>query len=452
MNRLSASQRTATASVLLAMAVTVLDAGMLNVALPGLSAHFHSLPSETILVVSAYQAAVLVGLLPAAHIAGRLGHRRAFVAGIGCFAAGAVLCALAPSLLLLVAARIAQGLGAAAVMALGIALLREVLGSERLGAAIAWNALTVAICSAAGPTVGAAILSVAQWPWLFVAGLPLGVAAMLASRALPNSPASAGTTDLRSLTLFAGAVILIVLAAQLLVIQPSAAIGMAGVAALLMTLLVQTSRRQAAPMFPADLLGKRPFALQAGASICCFVGQSIGLVALPFQLHASLSGNLLAIGLIVTCWPVGVACTSVIAGRISRQLDRGTQCAAGGTILAAGLMLLAATSRPSVTIAAVGASLCGIGFGLFQLANNRALFLTAPSDRAAAAGGVQGSARLAGQTAGTMVMAVTFASVSLELAPRMGLAIGAAFALLACIIAALAEGDRGDGGPTVEQS
>lgn len=452
MKRLSPSQRTATASVLLAMAVTVLDAGMLNVALPRLSEHFHSLPSETILVVSAYQAAVLFGLLPAAHIAGRFGHRRAFVAGIGCFAVGSVLCALAPSLLLLVAARITQGLGAAAVMALGIALLREVLGSERLGAAIAWNALTVAICSAAGPTVGAAILSIAQWPWLFVVGLPLGAAAMLASRELPKSPASAGTTDVRSITLFAGAVILTVLAAKLLVTETLAAIGLAGTAALLVTLLVQTSRRQAAPMFPADLLGQRPFALQAGASICCFVGQSIGLVALPFQLHTSLSGNLLAIGLIVTCWPVGVACTSIIAGRMSRQLNRGTQCAAGGAILATGLVLLAATPLSSATIAGAGATLCGIGFGLFQLANNRALFLTAPSDRAAAAGGVQGSARLTGQTAGTLIMAVTFASVPLELAPRTGLAVGAAFALLACVIAVLAEGGRSEGGPTVEQS
>ena len=71
MSSLSASQRIATFAVLAAMAVAVLDAGIVNVALPDLSARFHTSPSDTTLVVSAYQAALLVGLFPAAHIAGK---------------------------------------------------------------------------------------------------------------------------------------------------------------------------------------------------------------------------------------------------------------------------------------------------------------------------------------------------------------------------------------------
>ena len=85
-------------------------------------------------------------------------------AGAGLFTVGSALCALSPSLEILTAARFVQGLGGAAGMALGVALLRFIVPKERLGAAIGWNALAVALSSAAGPTLGAAILSLGSWP------------------------------------------------------------------------------------------------------------------------------------------------------------------------------------------------------------------------------------------------------------------------------------------------
>jgi len=68
--------------------------------------------------------------------------------------------------------------------------------------------------------------------------------------------------------------------------------------------------------------------------------------------------------------------------------------------------------------------LCGLGFGLFQVPNNRNMFLSAPSERSGAAGGLQGSARVAGQTAGGIIMSLLFAIASADAAPRIGLAIG----------------------------
>lgn len=330
MSRLSASQLFSTAAVLAAMALTVLDAGVINVAVPTLSAHFQAAPSHAVLVVSTYQAALLVGLLPAAHIAGRFGNRRVFAGGVGLFCVAAIMCALAPTLPLLIATRAVQGLGAAAVMALGVALLRDALGSERLVSAIAWNALTVSASSAAGPTVGSAMLSVAAWPWLFLTGLPLGVAAMLACRALPKSDETGKAIDALSIALHAAAVILLVTAAMLAAKLLLLAIALAGTAAALLAVLVRRARAQHAPMFPADLLGQPAFAIQASAAVCCFIGQSVALVALPFHLQRALSDELLAMGLVITCWPLGVACTSFVAGWVNHRPDRATQCAAGG--------------------------------------------------------------------------------------------------------------------------
>ncbi|MCE3289467.1 MAG: hypothetical protein K0R83_1479, partial [Caulobacter sp.] len=172
--------------VLAAMALVVLDAGIANLALPVIGQALGLSAAHSVLVVTAYQAGLVMALLPAGALGERYGYRRVFVAGVTIFALASAGCAVAPSAPWLVAARLVQGLGGAAVMALGVALLRQAVGGPRLGAAIGWNALTVALASAAAPSLGALLLSVAGWRGLFVLGLPLAAAVLLAARALPD--------------------------------------------------------------------------------------------------------------------------------------------------------------------------------------------------------------------------------------------------------------------------
>jgi DHA2 family multidrug resistance protein-like MFS transporter len=432
MTRLSPAERRCVAAVLAAMALVVLDAGIVNLALPRLADSLGAAPARAIMVVSAYQLALVMGLLPSAHAAERWGQRRLFVAGIAVFSAGSLLCAIAPNLPILVAARFVQGLGGAAIMALGIALLRAALGAGRLGRAIAWNALTVALCAAAGPAVGALILSVASWQWLFLAGLPVAATALLAARALPEPAPTRQPIDGAGVALYALAIALLAGAAAggsamaLLL----AAAGLASAA-----LLVRRERARHAPILPVDLLALRPFRISVMASICCFIGQSAGLVALPFYVQKGLGHGPLAAGLILTCWPLAVAATSLVAGRIAGSIGTASQCALGGTLLAAGLLLSAILpAQHALAMLVPGAMLSGIGFGLFQLANNRSLFLGAPAERSAAAGGMQGTARLAGQTCGTLIIALAFSWLPGTIAPRTGFAVGAGFAFAAALI------------------
>ncbi len=422
-------------AVLAAMALVVLDAGIVNVALPVLAVSLQTTPAQTILVVTAYQLALVMGLLPCAHVAGSWGHRRLFIGGVAVFSGASLLCAIASSLSLLVVARFVQGLGGAAIMALGIALLRDALGTERLGAAIAWNAMTVALCSAAGPTLGAIIVSVASWKWLFLAGLPVGALALLAARSLPEIAPSRAPINAISISLYGGAVALLVLAAQLAVTRPLGAILLAAAAVPCFLLLVRRERAQDVPILPLDLLAARRFRISVVASICCFTGQAAGLVALSFYLQTGLGHGPLIAGLIISCWPLAVATTSWLANRSTGRFSAAWQCTAGGAILAAGLLLSATFAlHDSVAPLVIGSLLCGIGFGLFQLANNRSMFLSAPLERSAAAGGMQGTARLTGQTSGTLMMSLTFACTSAAVAPRIGLGVGAAFALAAALV------------------
>jgi DHA2 family multidrug resistance protein-like MFS transporter len=424
--------------VLAAMALVVLDAGIANLALPVIGQALGLSAAHSVLVVTAYQAGLVMALLPAGALGERYGYRRVFVAGVTIFALASAGCAVAPSAPWLVAARLVQGLGGAAVMALGVALLRQAVGGPRLGAAIGWNALTVALASAAAPSLGALLLSVAGWRGLFVLGLPLAAAVLLAARALPDGPRRTGRPDLLAMALNAAAFGLLILAAELATAAPQLAGLLLAVGAGVLAALVRREAGRPDPLIPIDLLRLRPLRLSVVASVCCFAGQTAGLVALPFLLQHGLGQTPLVAGLCITLWPAGVAMAALVAGRLADRLSTAWLCAAGGLCLAAGL---AGAALWPLERGAAGLLpfivLAGVGFGLFQTPNNRNLFLSAPPGRGGAAGGLQGSARVTGQTAGGLAMTLLFGLVAAEAAPSVGLGLAAALALAAALVSLL---------------
>lgn len=437
-------------AVLGAMALVVLDAGIANLALPVIGRALGLSAAHSVLVVTAYQAGLVMALLPAGALGERYGYRRVFTVGVTLFALAAVGCALAPSASWLVVGRLIQGLGGGAVMALGVALLRQTVGVARLGAAIGWNALTVALASAAAPSLGAVLLSVAGWRALFVAGLPLAAAVLLAAGALPGGPRRRGRPDLLAMALNAAAFGLLILAAELAVGSPYLAGLLLAVGVGALAALVRREAGRPDPLIPVDLLRLRPLRLSVLASVCCFAGQTGGLVALPFLLQRGLGLTPLVAGLHVTLWPAGVAVAALFAGRLSDRLSAAWLCAAGGLCLSTGL---AGAALWPLDRGAGGllpfVALAGAGFGLFQTPNNRTLFLSAPPGRSGAAGGLQGSARVIGQTAGGLAMTLLFGLAAAGSAPSVGLGLAAALALAAGLISLLRRpDDRRPGSPS----
>lgn len=431
-------KRLAIGSVLAALVLVVLDAAIVNVALPTLSQSLHVTAAESVLIVTAYQAALVMALLPCAALGESLGYRRVFIGGVALFTLASGLCATAPTLSWLLAARLAQGLGASAVMALGVALLRTVVPPEKLGEAIGWNALVIALTSAAGPSVGALVLSYASWPWLFAVNLPIGVLVLCAARALPAKPGSSRRLDLVSIALNMTTFALLITGAEALPRQPViAAILLVGGAFSFRSLL-QREQPKTSPLIPLDLLRAPSFRLSVIASICCFTGQAAGLVALPFYLEHVLGLTPLETGLYITPWPLMVAVSATFAGRLASLGSTAWLCVAGCVLLSAGLFAASAwpLAGAPVTIMPM-VMLCGLGFGLFQVTNNRNMFLSAPQDRSGAAGGLQSMARLTGQTTGVVVMSLLLKAAPVEVAPRIGLAVGAALTLTAGLLSTL---------------
>jgi len=427
----------AIAAVLAATALVVLDAAIVNLALPTIAYALRVSPAMSILVMTAYQLALVMALLPCAALGESLGFRRVFTVGVALFTVASAFCAAAPSLPWLVAARFLQGLGGAAVMALGVALLRQVVPSNWLGAAIGWNALTVALATATGPSLGAVILSATSWPWLFALNLPIGAATLLASRALPRSPGSSRALDPVSIALNGGVFAALVVGADLLPTRPLFSMVLLFVAGAALALLVRREAAKALPLVPLDLLRVRSVSISAAASVCLFTGQTAALVALPFHLQHGLGLSALQTALYITPWPLTVAIAAPVAGHLSDRVPTAWLCALGGVVLALGLSAMAmwAPSAPRILVPCI--MLCGLGFGLFQAPNNRNLFLGASPERSGAAGGLQGTARLTGQTAGAVLMTALFTATSVDLAPRLGLGIGAALTLTAGIVSTL---------------
>lgn len=435
----------AIACVLAALVLVVLDAVMVNIALPALAASLQVPPAASVRVVTAYQMALVMTLLPCAALGESLGYRRVYTAGVGLFVAASALCTLAPSLSVLVAARFLQGLGGAAIMSLGVALLRRVVSRRQFGAAVAWNTLAVALSSAAGPTLGALVLTSASWPWLFAANVPFGVLVLLGTRALPNTPGTARTLDVSSVLLNASAFAALVIGAEMMPDQAGLATLVLLAAALAMLALVRRELPRPFPMIPLDLLRLGSFRTSVVASVCCFVGQSAAMISLPFYLQHGLGLDVLQTGLLLTPWPLAVALVAPLAGRLANHISGAWLSALGGTLLALGLSVIAFWPLQGKPLALVPfIALSGAGFGLFQVSNNRNLFLSAPLPRSAAAGGMQSTARLTGQTLGALTMTVLFTMPSLILAARIGLGGAAVLTLVAGMVSMLRVATRGE--------
>ena len=425
----------AVAVLLLTLVLVVLDGAIANIALPSIAASLHASPGDAVWVVSSYQLAVLVMLLPCGVIGEMVGPRRVFLAGVALFTLSSAACAFSGSLPALVAARFVQGLGGGAIMALGIMNLRFSVPQRLLGTIIGINAMTIAIASAAGPGIAGAILAVASWHWLFAVNIPLGMVVLASGSALAGTKGVARRLDVRALAANTLMFLLFFFGADRVAEAPAqGALLIAGSVACLFGLL-RIERRSAAPLVPTDLFAAPAFRFSVAASVCCFTGQMLGLVALPFYLQHRLGMSPTEAGLYMMPWPAAVAVIAPISGRLANRVKTAWLCGAGGALLAVGLAAIGLMpTDPHGAIFVIGTVFAGLGFGLFQTPNNRILLLSAPKARSGGAGAMQGTARLTGQTLGAIAMALIFGVVPLASAPEVALVLAAAFAGLAAVV------------------
>jgi MFS transporter, DHA2 family, multidrug resistance protein len=418
----------------LAIAMSVLDSSIANVALPTIAGDMSASPATAIWIVNAYQLAITMTLLPLAAFGDIYEYRRVYRVGLAVFTAASLACALSHSLLELTAARVLQGLGAAGIMSVNAALIRFIYPRAQLGRAIGINAVTVSIAAALGPTVASIILSVGSWEWLFAINVPIGLVALLGVGSLPVTPRGKHRFDTIGAFLSAATFGLIIATIDGVGHhQPSALIAVEAVAASSIgTVLVWRESHRAWPLLPVDLMRVRLFSLSVATSVCSFVAQMMAYVSLPFYLQARLGRSAVETGLLMTPWPLMTALVAPLAGRLADRYSAGILGGIGLAVFGVGVGLLALLPHdPTAADIVWCMAICGFGFGLFQSPNNRAIINAAPRERSGGASGMLGTARLLGQTMGAAIVALIF---GLSAGTVTALAIASGIALVAALV------------------
>ncbi len=360
-----------------AVILSTLTGSMVNVVLPVMRADFGASPAHIGWVVTGYSLAYVVGIPLYGQVSDRFGVRRVFVLGLLGFAAGALICALAPGLPVLVLGRIVQGLGGAAIPALATVAVATVLPVGHRGGALGVTASSVGIGGSVGPIVGGALGELLGWRALFVGALALALLLVpFAARLLPDGGADAeGRFDLVGgllLGLAAGLCLFGITQAQAVGVGTPAAWGSFLVAAGSAAGFALRVRRAAHPFVSPALFANRAYLAALLVGFAAMVANMAALVLVPllvvdvYRLPAS------AAGLLLTPGAVTLAVLSLVTGRLSDRVGVRPPIVAGLTLMALALLVLSTLAGSSPALVAVGVVGLGAGFACIQSPTNNA--------------------------------------------------------------------------------
>ncbi len=422
------------------LVMTVLDVTVVNVALPILAEKFAISNSSAVWIVTIYQLVITMLLLPVSSIGDLHSYKRTFLTGVVVFTLSSALCAAAQSFTMVVIARAIQGIGAACVMGVNIALVRLIYPREILGRGMALNAMCIAIATAAGPTIAGAILSVASWHWLFLINVPLGIVAFfLGWKLLPQNPPADHKPRFDLVSAFENMIVFGLIFYALGNFTRKGDVVLSGlmlVAGLIVgCFYLRRQFHHEQPLLPVDLFKNSMYSMSIVTSVSSFIAQNIAMISLPFLYLNTYHFPAITTGLLMTPWPLATMIVSPIAARYVERHNPGATAAAGMGVFIVGVVLLLFTgSAPAEWNIAWRMAICGVGFGMFQTPNNIVMVMSTPINRSGGAGGVQSIARLVGQTLGATLVSSVFAVLANELnAVKVCLYVCVGFALCAGI-------------------
>ncbi|HDT6566852.1 TPA: MFS transporter [Enterobacter cloacae] len=427
-------------AVSLSTVIAMLDSTIANVALPLIAKDFSVSESASILIINAYQFAVIATLLPFSALGRTYGNARIFMVGVTLFALSSLGCSLSGSLNMLTLFRVVQGLGAAAILSVNAALIKAIYPARLLSRGLSINVMVVSVSAAAGPSVASSILSLANWNWLFTINIPVACLSLILCLFSLRSPDfSAKSFDRGGACL----VFLTCLSFAFLTLSVTKSHTCFAVASFLVLLFLgrrlvldQKTKRSHA-MIPVAMFSSPVFSLSLSMSLLSYSTQLLAYVALPFYFHNTLHRDVVQAGLMLTAWPLATMLTSLIAGELSTRFGTERVAIAGLLMLVVGMFLMIwLPPMPSDGQILWRVALCGLGFGLFQSPNNFLIMTAVSPEQNNIASGLLGTSRLTGQIIGSALVAVMF-NVFGGGAIRASMAAGALFSLLSLGVSCL---------------
>ena len=410
------SARWALASLSLSMLLSSLGTSIANVGLPTLAQTFNASFQEVQWIVLAYLLAITTLIVSVGRLGDITGRRRLLLAGIFLFTVASALSGVAPTLWLLIIARAAQGIGAAIMMALAMALAGETVAKAKTGSAMGLLGTMSAIGTALGPSLGGVLIAGSGWQAIFLINVPLGILTfLLAYRTLPVDTQEPETrwagfdiagTLLLTLTLAAYALAMTLGRGSFGPLNT--ALLLAAVFGIGLFVLIET--KAASPLILLTMFRDPRLSGSLAMSVLVSTVLMATLVVGPFYLSRGLGLDPVLVGMVLSAGPLVAAMTGMPAGHIADRFGTERVTIVGLSAIAVGssvLSLLPATLGVAGYIAPI--VVITSGYALFQTANNTAIMTYSSPDQRGVISGMLNLSRNLGLITGASVMGAVFA-------------------------------------------
>ncbi len=411
------------------MFVTVMDQSGVNIALPRIADQFDAYIPAVQWVTLGYVLSTSALLLPIGRVSDMVGRTRVYLAGLLVFMGLAAMGGAAQTLPVLIAAKVLQGAGAAAIQANGMAMIVSAFPDRERGRAVGLHMTVIGTGSISGPIIGGLLTSRFGWRAVFYAGIPMGLIAVAAGLAVLRREAPARSTgspgvkfDWPGAGMSSGALVTFLLGitnGYRLGWSSPFVVAAFGIAALLSVAFVRWERGASDPMLDLSLFRSKLFSMGVSARFLSFLGSSSVFFLMPFYLMQVLGYPASRAGLMVVPSSICMAIVGPISGRLSDRV--GTRwLAVGGMALTAAAMFtfsrLTVDSSPALVI--FGMVLSGSGSGIFSSTNTSAVMSSLGREKygivSALLSVTRTSANVTGVAIATTIIAVAMGSLGYE--------------------------------------
>jgi EmrB/QacA subfamily drug resistance transporter len=405
-------------TIMLGTVMGPLDGSIANVAMPSIARAFHRNVDITEWVLLSYMLVLASTLVVFGRLGDIFGHKRIYLIGFVVFGLGSLACAFSPTLMALIAFRVFQAVGAAMLTTCAAAIIVESFPQAERGRAIGFNGAAVAAGLSTGPILGGAIVTFADWRWIFLINVPISLVA-LALAAFIIKP---GNTKLERLDVVGAACSIVGLFSLSLVLSRGhiwgwaspLAMGLFVISMAALGAFILVEKRVTSPTFDLSLFSNRPFFTATVAAFIFFTASSGIVFLVPLSAQLGLGRTAFAAGLLLAPLTVLNVVLSPFAGALSDRIPVRYVATAGALVVAAGTFALSRLpSRPSVSELIAALVVTGIGAAFFGQPNSSAIMGSAPANRRGVASATLSTARTTGQLLGVATAgAVYFTQVA----------------------------------------
>lgn len=402
---------------LLGMYMSVLDSVIISIALPTITSYFNAEIALSQWTITGYLVAMTASMLIFARLSDTIGKNRMFLAGMAVFTASSLVCALAPTLPVLIGLRVVQGIGAAMAVSIVMAIIFELYPFSEHGKAMGLLGSTIALASLSGPVIGGFLLNLFSWHAIFMINIPIGM--VLLSFGISSMDLVKPKKSGRDKMDWIGAGSLAAAIASSMIFLGFVAEGTgsgAYIAAALcvciaaLAIFIGTERSHPRPLLVLSIFSERMFVVPLLCMSLVFAAYMVLSISLPFYLEGVMAFSPFQVGLLFMLVAVILTVGAPFVGRIFDRHPWKYFTGIGLFVGAVGLFAFAYLAQTmDLTLLIVALFVFAIGFTLFQGPINAEIMRGLPVEKSAIASGLNSAGRQFAMALGSSAASIIFA-------------------------------------------